>query len=291
MTDNYQFVSTLPFWTGPIDPKPLDGGITNVNFVVEDAGQKFVVRVGGDIPLHQVMRFNERAASEAAFEAGISPEVVYAAEGALVLRFIEGKTYDAVDIRRQQTLEKILPVIRKCHRDMPKYLKGPALIFWVFHVLRNYASTIVEGRGRRAADVPQLMEMATKLEKAVGAIDLVYGHNDLLPANFLDDGDRLWLIDWDYGGFNSPLFDLGGLASNAGLSPGQEEWLLEAYFDKPVTDDLRHRYAAMKCASLLREAMWSMVSELHSEIDFDYATYTDTNLKNYESAVSAFLDM
>ncbi|WP_259779412.1 choline/ethanolamine kinase family protein [Aestuariispira ectoiniformans] len=291
MTDNYQFVSTLPFWTGPIDPKPLDGGITNVNFVVEDAGQKFVVRVGGDIPLHQVMRFNERAASEAAFEAGISPEVVYATEGALVLRFIEGKTYDAVDIRRQQTLEKILPVIRKCHRDMPKYLKGPALIFWVFHVLRNYASTIVEGQGRRAADVPQLMEMAEKLEKAVGAIDLVYGHNDLLPANFLDDGDRLWLIDWDYGGFNSPLFDLGGLASNAGLSPGQEEWLLEAYFDKPVTDDLRHRYAAMKCASLLRETMWSMVSELHSEIDFDYATYTDTNLKNYESAVSAFLDM
>ena len=82
----------------------------------------------------------------------------------------------------------------------------------------------------------------------------------------------------------SPLFDLGGLASNSELTFEQEEFLLEAYFDGVVTDALRRRYAAMRCASLLREAMWSMVSELHSTIAFDYAAYTAENMARLERA-------
>ena len=97
-----------------------------------------------------------------------------------------------------------------------------------------------------------------------------------------------WLIDFDYAGFNSPLFDLGGLASNNGLSEAQESWMLESYFEAPVTDDLMHRYSAMKCASLLRETMWSMVSEITSEIDFDYAAYTAENLARFRAAHDTF---
>jgi thiamine kinase-like enzyme len=111
----------------------------------------------------------------------------------------------------------------------------------------------------------------------------------LLPANFIDDGSRLWLIDWDYAGFNSPLFDLGGLASNNELTAEQETWLLETYFERPVDDALRRRYQAMKCASLLRETLWSMVSEIHSDIDFDYAAYTADNLTRFQGAVKEFL--
>ena len=116
-------------------------------------------------------------------------------------------------------------------------------------------------------------------------------HNDLLAANFIDDGRRLWLIDWDYAGFNSPLFDLGGLASNNELSPSDEKWLLETYFERPLDDDLERRYRAMKCASLLRETMWSMVSEIHSAIDFDYAAYTAGNLARFEAAWAEFREM
>src|SRR4030095_16300152 len=82
----------LPCWAGKVDPTPLLGGITNKNYLVVDCGQKFVVRLGQDIPIHGVMRFNELAASRAAFEAGVSPEVIYAEPCALVLRFIEGRT-------------------------------------------------------------------------------------------------------------------------------------------------------------------------------------------------------
>jgi thiamine kinase-like enzyme len=155
-------------------------------------------------------------------------------------------------------------------------------------VLRDYGAALRDGNSRHVARLPTLLDTAERLEAAVGAIDLVYGHNDLLPANFIDDGTRIWLIDWDYGGFNSPLFDLGGLASNNGLSPAQEEWLLESYFEKPVTDDLRRRYNAMKCASLLRESMWSMVQEIHSTLDFDYVAYTAENMARFERALSAF---
>ncbi|MGO8126869.1 phosphotransferase family protein, partial [Rhizobium ruizarguesonis] len=79
-----------------------------------------------------------------------------------------------------------------------------------------------------------------------------FGHNDLLAANFLDDGKLLWLIDCDYAGFNTPLFDLGGLASNNELSEAAERTMLETYFDRQLTDNLSRRYTAMKCASLLR---------------------------------------
>ena len=84
------------------------------------------------------------------------------------------------------------------------------------------------------------------------------------------------------------MFDLGGLASNNEFDEPLERQLLELYFEAPVTDDLWRRYSAMKCASLLRETMWSMVSEIHSKIDFDYSAYTAENLARYERAFANF---
>jgi thiamine kinase-like enzyme len=135
------------------------------------------------------------------------------------------------------------------------------------------------------------MPQAERLEKAVGPIDLVFGHNDLLAANIIDDGKRLWLVDWEYAGFNSPLFDLGGLSSNSELPNERREHLLELYFERPATDELRLRFAAMTAASLLRETMWSMISELDPKIDFDYAAYTAENLARYERAFATFKAM
>jgi thiamine kinase-like enzyme len=171
-------------------------------------------------------------------------------------------------------------------------LRGASLVFWVFHVIRDYAATLREGAdGVTSAHLsllPELLGQAETLERAAGPFDIVFGHNDLLPANILDDGDRLWLIDWEYAGFNTPLFDLGGLASNNGLDESAERWMLEQYFSTAADDDLWRRYSAMKCASLLRETMWSMVSEIHSEIDFDYSIYTRENLDRYEQSIARF---
>lgn len=284
-------VAALPIWFGPVDPLPLIGGITNQNFTVEDRGRRYVVRVGDDIIVHGVVRANEVAASRAAHLAGLSPGVVHAEPGILVLDFIEGRTFTAEDVRNPVNLERLVDMVRRCHRDIPQYLRGPAAMFWVFHVVRDYGHTLNEGNSRHAPLLPDLLARATRLEAAVGPVDIVLGHNDLLAANFIDDGKRLWLVDWEYAGFNSPLFDLGGLASNSEFPPEQAEQVLSLYFGRPVDDALRRRAAAMTAASLLRETMWSMVSEIHSTVDFDYAAYTAENLRRFEAAYAAYLEL
>jgi thiamine kinase-like enzyme len=283
--------ANLEFWSSPVEPEPLGGGITNTNFIVSDRDERFVVRIGDDIPIHGVMRFNEIAAARAAHAAGISPEIVYQADGVFVMRFIKGKTLTEAEVRNQQNLERILPLIKTCHTEIPKHFQGPALVFWPFHVCRNYIHTARAGNSRMIDALPRFLDINTELEKTVGEIKLIFGHNDLLAANFIDDGKRLWLLDWDYAGYNTAFFDLANLSSNNELSPAQEDWMLEAYYEQPVTDGLRRRLAAMKCVSLLRETLWSIVSEIHSTLDYDYVSYTSKNLDRFENAYQAFRQM
>jgi thiamine kinase-like enzyme len=181
-----------------------------------------------------------------------------------------------------------MPLVKRCHREIPKHHTGPTLLFWVFQVARSYAAVLQAGGSRHAPSLPRFEAIARELEAAVGPVQLVFSHNDLLAANFIDDGKRLWLVDWEYAGFNSPLFDLGGLASNSELDRDLEAWMLEDYFEAPLTAESRRRYAAMKCASLLRETMWSMVSEIHSTLDFDYGAYTAENQKRFQEAYEQF---
>jgi len=283
--------AALPLWGDPVEPADLRGGLSNVNFVVEDAGRKYVVRIGGDNEPHGVVRKNEVAASRAAHAAGVAPRVAYSEPGVLVLDFIEGRTLAPADVRDPKNLGRVVDIVRRTHRETPKHLRGPGVLFWVFHVVRDYAHALAEFPSTDMMHLRRLTAQSEQMERAVGPVDLVFGHNDLLAANIMDDGKRLWLVDWEYAGFNSPLFDLGGLASNSEMPQNMRETLLEYYFDRQVTDELRYRFAAMTVASLLRETMWSMVSEIHSPIDYDFAKYTADNLARYEKAFAEFKAM
>jgi len=287
-SDPKGFAASLRCWSGPVEPEPLPGGLTNTNFVVSDGGRRYVVRVGGDIPEHGIVRAIELAASQAAAAAGISPIVYHHEPGALVMDFIEGRTLAPEDIRDPRNLERIVRLVRHAHRDIPRFFRGPAPMFWPFQVIRDYTHTLEDAGSHHLPMLVRLLDAADRLEAAVGPIEIVFGHNDLLAANFIDDGMRLWLVDWDYAGFNSPLFDLGGLASNNGFSAAEEETLLALYFERPVDDLLRRKAFAMTAASLLRESMWSMVSEIYSPLAFDYAAYTQENLHRFETALAAF---
>jgi thiamine kinase-like enzyme len=212
----------------------------------------------------------------------------------MVLRFVEGRVFAEADVREPANLERVVGLLKRVHHDIPRHLRGPVLLFWVFHVIRDYGHTLIEGRSRHAPRLPGLIAAAEVMERAVGPVELVFGHNDLLAANLIDDGTRLWLVDWDYAGFGSPLFDLANLATNNQLPEDLDRRLLEIYFDAHVGDGRWRAYTAMKCASLLRETLWSMVSEIHSTLDFDYAGYTAENLARFErtyAAVAAELEM
>lgn len=286
---NIDRVRILAIWSGKVEPIPLHGGITNRNYVVEDGAKKFVVRMGEDIPLHNIMRFNEHAASKAAELAGVSPALRHFEPGLLVIDHIEGRTYTEADVR--ENLPRVAELVRTAHREVGKHLRGPALAFWTFHILRSYVAALEEGSCRLASELPRMSAIASRIEAVVGATEIVFAHNDLLPGNFIDDGRKLWLIDWDYAGFNTPLFDLGNLASNNGFDDAQQDELLGIYFGNPPDDCLRVKLAAMQVASLMRETLWSMVSEVHSTLDFDYRAYTAENLVRFERALIRFDSM
>lgn len=287
MDDAISRTRALSCFADPQEIEPLDGGITNVNLSVRDGGRRYVVRLGDDIAEHGVMRWNELALSVAAEAAGISPKVVHHEPGVLVLDFIDGKTYAEEDVRDPARLPQVIDLIAKAHRGLGAHLTSPVLTFWPFQVVRTYAARLQADQTPHAAALPDMLVEAAELEAATGPVDLVIGHNDLLAANLLDDGSRLWLIDWEYGGFNTPLFDLAGLAGNNGLSEAQERAMLEQYFEAPPEARWRP-YQAMKCISLMRETLWSITSEIHSELDFDYAAYTAENLARLEAALADF---
>ncbi|HZS82449.1 MAG TPA: phosphotransferase [Stellaceae bacterium] len=287
--DPLDSIRALPIWRGRIEIAPLGGGLSNRNYLVADGERRCVVRVGDDVPVHGVRRSNEHAASRAAAAAGIAPAVIHTAPGLLVVAFIEGRTYRPEDVRANR--DRCVALVRRLHRELPDHIRHPYPAFDAVQAIRAYGSHLAAMRSAYAPALPRLLAIAAGLEAAAGRLDPVPAHNDLLAANIIDDGKRLWLIDWEYAGFNTPLFDLGGLATNNGFAPAEEEAMLEAYFEQPVSDGLRRRFHAVKCVSLLREAMWSMVSELHSALEFDYAAYTAENLRRFEAAWAGFAEM
>ena len=253
-------IKSLPIWKNLENIEPLEGGITNLNFLVSDSGSKSVVRLGSDIPEHLVYRSNEIIVSEAAYQIGVSPKLIYNEPGVLVLEFIESKTLEPKTVR--ENLNKIVPIIRKIHDEIPNKLSGQPQIFWVFYVIKYYSNYLLNNNSSHISLIPSLLKKAEKLEKLSSPREIVFGHNDLLAANFLDDGSKIWVVDWEYGGFNDPLFDIGGLSSNNDLDENLENEVLEMYFKEKPSKDLIIKYNAMKTASLLRETMWSMVSEI-----------------------------
>ena len=282
-----QLISSIPIWQNKIIISKIDGGITNQSFLVTDNNKKYFVRVGEDIPEHLVSRSNELNSSIAAASLGIAPEVIYNNENLQVIKFIESKTLNDKDVKEK--IEDIILLIRKVHKEIPKKLNGQSFIFWVFHVIRHYSNYLENNKSKYSSMLSDLLIKSQTLEEKSSPYEIVFGHNDLLAANFLDDGNRLWLIDWEYAGYNTPLFDLGGLSSNNNFNHKEEIFLLENYFEKKINSHLLNQYNCLKCASLLRETMWSMVSEITSNIDFDYSNYTDENLLKFEESYKKIL--
>lgn len=281
-------IARLSCWRGRVEIAPLAGGLSNRNYTAADSGGRYVVRLGHDVPEHGILRRNEEVASRAAAAAKVSPALVHAEPGVLVFRFVAGRALGLDDMRRDDTLARALDLLRRAHTEIPRHIPGSPPAFRVFDVLRAYAATLKRGGSRMAGELPRLMTEAGVLEHAAGPEPPAFCHNDLLAANLIDDGGRLWLIDWEYGGLNAPLFDLANLASNNALDAAQTDWLLAAYDGRAPGPARRRAFAAMAAASLLREAMWSMVQEIHSRLPVDYVAYTRENLARYGAARDAF---
>jgi thiamine kinase-like enzyme len=260
----------------------LDGGITNQNYRVDSAEGSFVIRIGGaNTELLGINRLDEYAAHQAAAGIGLAPEIVYfiEPEGYLVTRFIPGHPLPPEEIGQAENIRRVAGALQQVH-VLPK-------ISATFSPFR-FVEAATEIARQYGVAFPENFEMLLagmrEIETAFlqDPLPLRLCHNDLLNANFLDDG-RLRILDWEYAGMGDPFFDLANFAVNHDFTDEQEEVLLEAYFGQ-ATPARRARLKLMKLMSDFREAMWGMIQIGISQLDFDFRGYADKHFNRLSQA-------
>jgi thiamine kinase-like enzyme len=283
-----EVIARVPEWRGARVRRttPLEGGITNENHRVEVDGEAFVVRLGGQsADLLGIDRVCERAAAETAARLGIGAEVVYAfpEEGVLVTRWVPGRTLGAEDVARPEILPRVVAVLRTVHGAAP--VEGR---FSPFRTAETYRTVARRHGVAGPAELDDWLAWVRRLEATLPPTPPVLCHNDLLAANFVDDGLALRLLDWEYAAMGDPFFDLGNLAANAELPPEAEARLLAAYFGPagPPSDAFR-RLAVMRVASDLREATWGLVQAGISRLAFDFAGYAAQHFARVAAGAAA----
>jgi thiamine kinase-like enzyme len=261
--------------------RPLTGGITNRNFLVNFGGDDYVVRLPGkDTNLLGIDREAERLATKQAAALGVGPKVAAMFEDppCLVTCFVEGEEMSSERLREQEPLAEVARGLRAFHESGLELPRD----FHVHDLVREYAE-VARSRG---GELPEPFEDSLARAEEVTAAVRDHAehqprpnHNDLLAANFLDAGDHIVIVDWEYAGMGDPFFDLGNFAVNNELTDADEERLLEAYFGEPATP---RRTAALKLFRFMsdfREAMWGVVQSSVSELDFDFPDYANRHFE------------
>jgi len=265
----------------------ITGGLTNVNVKVTfgEPGQRSVIaRIAtDDSALLAIDRAAEHANSVAAARSGAAPAVVCrsAEAGVLVVEWIEGRTFAAADVRDEANLSRIAAACRLLHSG-PRFVSD----FDMFQVQRRYLQIVTE-RGFRLPDgYLELMPAFESIGRAlaVRAGPTVPCHNDLLAENLIDDGSRLWLIDFEYAGNNDAGFELGNLASESGLTVVQLTELVRLYRGHP-DPQLVARARLLALASKYGWTLWGSIQDGVSTVDFDFWAW---GLEKYERAVADF---
>jgi len=257
----------------------LGGGITNHNFKVSLDDGVYVLRIGGkDTGLLGIDRQAEHAASLAAQAAGVAPEVVafLEPEGYLVTRFVEGRIPPPGELREPAQLARVASAVRAFHDGPPIPSR-----FDSFRVVEAYLATAATHGVAAPPAYGRARDVAGRIEAVRGGPQPRPCHNDLLNANFIDDGERLWIVDWEYAGMGDPAFDLANFSINHELDDEANRALLTAYFGELRAEDER-ALRLMRFMSDFREAMWGVVQQGLSELDFDFVAYADEHFERLE---------
>ncbi len=262
----------------------LDGGLTNVNVRVRTANLDVVVRISGDASTGLAIdRLAEYLNSQAAAASGASPRVVefLPDQHLLVVEYIEGTTLTVADVRDEECLPRIAQVCRLLH-------SGPRFVcdFDMFQVQRNYLRTVTDNGYRLPARYRGFLSQVEQIEKALAlvAVPTVPCNNDLLAANFIDDGERLWIIDFEYAGNNDPCFELGNIWSESNLEPGQLDVLISSYYGR----ERPSMVARARLLGLMAKygwTLWASIQDATSDFDFDFWEW---GMEKYERAVNEF---
>ena len=266
-------------WPGrELDIEPLGGGITNHKFIVRVDGNPFVLRIAGaDTELLGIDRAAEHEAARVAAGLGVGPEVVDFVDGSLITSFVGGGIVPVEEIRRPAGQREVAGLLRRIH-DGPPF---PAR-FDAFRVVEAYRETAAQNGVRIPPQYAEAKARADEIEDTLGPRPEQPCHNDLLNANFIRSPDGIRIVDWEYAGMGDRFFDLANFSVNHELSEDEGDTLLDAYFGG-VTDEAREHLRLMRFMSDFREAMWGVVQQGISKLDFDYEDYAS---RHFERALS-----
>jgi thiamine kinase-like enzyme len=268
--------------------QPLVGGLTNRNYRLDAGGESFVLRIAGDnTGLLGIDRAREAVGVRTAAAAGVGAELVafLPEQSALVTRFVQGRQLTEEDMHRPEILRRVARALRAYH-DFP--VPGDLGRFCPFAVVRSYHALAIEKNVPLPEYLGSALRLLAQLEQEVRTDEpLCLCHNDLLPANFIDEGAVLRLIDWEYAGRGDRFFDLGNLAVNHQLTDAEEQWLLEGYYGEVRPEHLR-RLRLMRLASDMREGMWGFlqagISTLHTPAF--YLGYGEKHVRRFLEAAA-----
>ncbi|MBF8189196.1 phosphotransferase [Nonomuraea sp. K274] len=278
----------IPLLTGvPRSVEELPGGLTNHNYKVTTPGGAYVVRVSAsDGALLAIDRDVEHACSVSAAAAGVGAPVLdyLPGDGVLVVGFLPGRTFTEADLRERANLPRVAEACRRLHAG-PRFVRD----FDMFDIQQRYLRIVRERGFRLPPKYLDFMPDVAKIRKCLEIRDegTVPCNNDLLPGNILDDGERLWLIDYEYAGNNDPCFELGNIWSESDLPLGHLEELVTAYYGRR----LRHKIARARLLGLMSKYGWTLWASIqdgaNESIDFDFWSW---GMEKYDRAMTEFTD-
>jgi thiamine kinase-like enzyme len=248
----------------------LTGGLTNRNYrVTTTSGDGYVARfAGAKSALLAIDRDAEHRNSCIAADAGVGPDVVayLPDDGVLVVEWIEGRTFAESDLDDETGLARVAAVCAQLHAA-PRFVSD----FDMFDVQRRYLAIVQEYGFQLPDDYREFEPAVARIEEVLraSARGTVPCHNDLLAANIMDDGERLWLIDYEYSGNNDPCFELGNIWSEAALEVDRLEYLVASYFGAPSP---LHTARARLFGLMAKYGwtLWASIQDSVSDVDFDF---------------------
>ena len=265
----------------PRTVQPLPGGLTNRNYKVTTPRGTFVARVWSPGDLLAINRDHEHRNSVAAAAAGVgAPVVAYRPEhGLLVLGYIDGRTFRNEDLADPATIPRVAAACRRLHAG-PRFAGD----FDMFEVQRRYQAVVTSRGFAVPAGYAGLEPQVTAARRALAVRDegSVPCNNDLLAANFIDDGEKIWLIDYEYSGNGDPCFELGNIWAECGMSADALAALVSEYYG----GSLRNKVARAQILGQIGRygwTLWGAIQHASSPIEFDFQGWA---MERFEAAAA-----
>lgn len=251
------------------------GGLTNLVYRIRAGGEPLVLRIPGSGTEDYIDRSIEEHNTRGAERAGVGAEVLFFddSDGLMLMRELENCQTMSPDAfrSREGAPARAGKALARMHGSGEVF----KFRFELFDMIDEYRRVLSKLETQLPPGYDEAVEQAQAIRRALDANPgaLAPCHNDPLCENFLDDGDRMWIVDWEYSGMNDPLWDVGDFSVEAGLTPNDDEQLLRAYLERDPTASERGRMILYKAACDLLWTLWGLIQHAQGNPAEDFWAY------------------